>query len=118
MQEIKTMNDENDEFDPRLEALFAREHTHLPAEPFSATVLRAILADRKHAVLTTRVLLVAGIVMLITLAPLIINGSIWVAMRLDELTAVLYAWLSSPAVLAGVALVALAAFATKWARIW
>jgi hypothetical protein len=56
--------------------------------------------------------------LLITLAPLLINGSIWVAMRLDELTAAVYAWLSSPLVLAGIALAALAGFATKWARIW
>src|SRR5262245_55309208 len=115
------MNDDNHanhELDPRLEELFAREHTHVPAEPFSTTVLRTIVADRKHAALTTRVLQVAGVVMLITLAPLLINGSIWVAMRLDELTAAVYAWLSSPVVLAGAALVALAAFATKWARIW
>ena len=115
------MNDDNPgnhEFDARLEELFAREHTHVPAEPFSTTVLRAIVADRKHAALTTRVLQVAGVVMLITLSPLLINGSIWVAMRLDEWTAAVYAWLASPVVLAGVALVALAAFATKWARIW
>ena len=115
------MNDENHdnhEFDPRLEELFAREHTHVPAEPFSTVVLRAIAADRRHAVLTTRVVQVAGVVMLITLSPLLINGSIWVAMRLDELTAAVYVWLSSPVVLAGAALVALAAVATKWARIW
>lgn len=111
------MNDENHESASRLQELFAREHTHVPAEPFATTVLRAIVADRKHAALTTRVLQVAGVVMLITLAPLLINGSIWVAMRLDELTAAVYAWLSSPVVLAGVALVALAALATKWARI-
>jgi hypothetical protein len=112
------MNDQTQEFDPRLEELFAREHTHLPAEPFSSGVLRRIAADRRHAVLTTRVVQAAAIVMLITLSPLIINGSISVAMRLDELTAAVYAWLTSPFVLAGVALVALAAAATKWARIW
>jgi len=115
------MNDENHdphELDPRLEELFAREHTHLPAEQFSTTVLRRIAAERQHAALTTRVLQVAGVVMLITLAPLLINGSIWVAMRLDELSAALYLWLSSPVVLAGAALVALAGVATKWARIW
>ena len=77
-----------------------------------------IVSDRQHAALTTRVLQVAAAVLLITLAPLLINGSIWVAMRLDELTAAVYAWLSSPLVLVGVALVALAALATKWARIW
>jgi len=113
------MNDQNhDNFDPRLEELFAREHTHLPAEQFATNVLRAIVADRQHAALTTRVVQVAGVVMLITLSPLLINGSIWVATRLDELTAAVYPWLASPLVLAGAALVALAALATKWARIW
>jgi len=115
---MNDVNHDNHEFDPRLEKLFAREHTHVPAEPFSSVVLRAIAADRQHAVFTTRVLQVAGVVLLITLAPLLINGSIWVAMRLDELTAAVYAWVSSPVVLAGAALVALAAVATKWARIW
>jgi hypothetical protein len=111
-------NPENHELDPRLEELFAREHTHVPAEPFSSTVLRTIAADRQHAVVTTRVLQAAAIVMLITLSPLIIKGSIWVAMRLEELTAAVYAWVASPFVLAGVVLFALAAIATKWARIW
>src|SRR5262245_43520007 len=114
MPEVEQMNDENHEFDPRLEELFAREHTHLPAEPFSTAVLRAIVADRQHAALTTRVLQAAGVILLITLAPLLINGSIWVAMRLDELTAAVYTWLASPFVLAGAALFALAAIATKW----
>jgi hypothetical protein len=112
------MNHENHEFDPRLDELFAREHTHLPAEQFSTTVLRAIVADRQHAALTKRVLQAAGVILLITLAPLLINGSIWVAMRLEELTGAAYALLASPLVLAGVALFALAAVATKWARIW
>lgn len=111
-------NHDNHEVDARLEELFAREHTHVPAEPFYSTVLRAIVADRQHAVLTTRVLQVAGVVLAITLAPLLINGSLWVVMRLEELTAVVYVWLSSPVVLAGAALLALAAVATKWARIW
>ena len=112
------MNDQEHEFDRRLEELFAREHAHLPAEQFSTTVLRAIVADREHAELTTRIVQVAGVVLLITLLPLLINGSLWVAMRLDELIAAVYVWLASPFVLAGVALVALAAVATKWARIW
>src|SRR5262245_48917954 len=112
------MNHENHEIDPRLEELFTREHTHLPADQFSKTVVRAIAADRQHAVLTTRVLQVAGVVLLITLLPLLINGSLWIAMRLEQLTAAVYVWLASPFVLAAVALVALAAIATKWARIW
>ena len=112
------MNDENHEFDPRLEELFAREHTHLPAEQFATVVLRAIASDRRNAVVTTRVLQAAGVVVLITLLPLLINASVWAAMRLDELAAAVFAWVASPFVLAGVALIGLAAVATKWARIW
>jgi hypothetical protein len=112
------MNDENHETDPRLEELFAREHTHLPPEQFSTVVLRAIAADRTHAALTRRVLLAAGVIALILVSPFLISGSIWVGMRLNELTAAAFAWLASPLVLAGVALFALAAIATKWARIW
>ena len=115
---MNDQNNESNEFDPRLEELFAREHTHLPAEPFSPVVLRAIAADRQHSVLTTRVLQAAGVVALITLFPLLVNGSLWVATRLEELTGYVLVWLASPFVLAGVALVALAAVATKWARIW
>jgi hypothetical protein len=39
------MNDRHhDDFDPELHALFEREHTHLPAEPFCGAALRAVAA--------------------------------------------------------------------------
>ncbi len=112
------MNDGNPEFDPRLQELFSREHTHLPAEPFSSAALQAIAADRKRAALRTRSLQAAAVLALIALSPVLINVSTWVAMRLDPLFALVSAWLTSPPVLAGAALCVLAAIATKWARVW
>jgi hypothetical protein len=112
------MNDENHDFDPRLEDLFRREHTHLPPEPFCSAALRAIAAGRKRAARRTLLLQAAALVALISLSPLLIDGSMWVAMRLDELFALVSAWLASPLGLAGAALCALVAVATKWARVW
>jgi hypothetical protein len=112
------MNDHDDEFDPRLAELFRREHTHVPAEPFAAATLRAIAADRKRAALRTRLLQAAGVIVLILASPRLIDASIWVSARLDELFATASMWLASPLALAGVALTALVALATKWARLW
>jgi hypothetical protein len=111
------MND-HDEFDPRLAELFRREHTHLPAEPFATATLRAIAAERKRVLLTGRLLRAGGLIVLILLSPRLIEASVWMSSRLDELFAAASTWLASPLGLAGVALAALAALATKWARLW
>ena len=112
------MNEQNDEFDPRLEALFRREHTHLPAEPFSSTALQAIAAARKRAALTKRLLQGAGLLALVAVSPQLIDASVWLSSRLDELFASVSDWLASPLGLAGAVLCALVALATKWARVW
>lgn len=112
------MNDHDDEFDSRLEALFRREHAHLPAEPFSTATLRAIAADRKRIALRNRLLQAAAVLALIFLSPRLIDASVWISSRLDELFASASTWLASPVGLAGAAVVALVAVATKWARIW
>ncbi len=113
------MNDENQEFDPNLEALFRREHTHLPAEPFSTATVSAIAAARRRALLGKRALQAAGVAALILLSPRLIDASIWISARLDELLATVSAWLSSPLGLAAAVLCALgAAAAARWARIW
>jgi hypothetical protein len=107
------MNEQNDEFDPRLEALFRSEHTHLPAEPFSTSTLRAVAAARRRAVLTTRLLQVAGLIALIVLSPQLIAASIWFSTRLDEAFELVSVWLTTPY---GMAAAAVAAFAVWWAR--
>jgi hypothetical protein len=113
------MNDRHDEFDPRLEELFRREHTHLPAEPFATATLEAIAVARKRAALRNRLLQAAAVLVLIVLSPRLIDASVWLSSRLDELFASASAWLASPVRLAiAVALVALVAAATKRARIW
>lgn len=112
------MNDHHDEFDPRLEELFRREHAHLPAEPFSTATLRAIAADRQRISLRNRLLQAAAVIVLIVLSPRLIDASVWVSSRLDELFASASSWLASPLGLAAAAIAALVAVATKWARIW
>jgi hypothetical protein len=112
------MNDENHDFDPRLAELFAREHTHLPAEPFATAALRAVAAERKRAALTKRLLQAAGLIALVALSPLLIAASTWVSARLDELFASISGWLASPLGLAVAVVCALAALGTRWARIW
>jgi hypothetical protein len=112
------MNDHDDAFDPRLAELFRREHTHVPAEPFATATLRAIAADRKRAARQTRLLQAAGFLVLVLASPRLIEASVWMSSQLDELFASASRWLSSPLALAGVALAAVVALATKWARIW
>ena len=108
----------DDEFDPQLEQLFRREHTHLPAEPFSAATLRAIAADRKRVWLRTRVLQAGAVIALLILSPRLLDATAWAATRLDGLIASASGWLASPAGLIGAGLCGLVALATKWARIW
>lgn len=112
------MNDHHDEFDPRLTELFRREHAHLPAEPFATATLRAIAADRKRVAQRNRLLQAAAVLALILLSPRLIDASVWISSRLDELFASASTWLASPLGFGAAALAALAALATKWARIW
>ena len=121
------MNDQNDEFDPKLEALFAREHTHVPAEPFLGATLHALAAARRRAVWKTRLVVAAVFVGIVLLSPQLVAGSVWVSSSLDAGFAVMSSWLSSPYGMAVAVLVAVAGFtvrrplaaaATKWARIW
>jgi hypothetical protein len=113
------MNDRHDDdSDLRLDELFRREHMHLPAEPFCGAVLRAVAAERKRAALRARLTLVAAIGVLVLVAPLLVSASGWLAPRLDALLALASGWLASPFGLGTAALFALAALATKWARVW
>jgi hypothetical protein len=113
------MNDRHDdESDPRLAELFRREHTHVPAEPFTTATLRAVAADRKRFVLRNRLLQAAAVIALIVFSPRLIDASVWISSRLDELFTSASTWLATPLGLGAAAVAVLAAFATKWARIW
>ena len=116
-----------DEFDPKLEALFEREYTHVPSEPFVNETLRAVAAARRRAAWQTRLVVGAAIVGVVLLSPQLVAGSGWVSSRLDDVFAVVSSWLSFPYGIAAAALAALAGFmmrrplaatATKWARVW
>jgi hypothetical protein len=113
------MHDEHhDDFDPELQALFKREHTHVPAEPFYGAALRAVAAERKRAALRARIALAVSIVALVLASPLLISASGWLTPRLDAALALASDWFASPFGMGAVALCALAALATKWARVW
>ena len=112
------MNDHNPDFDPRLAELFRREHMHLPPEPFSSVTLRALAAARKRAVLRTRLMQAAAAIVLLLLAPRLLDAAAWIATQLDPLLARASDWLTSPLGLASAALCVLIALATKWARVW
>ena len=112
------MNDQRDEFDPRLEELFRREHSHLPTEPFASATLRRITAERKRTLLQTRLLQAAALIALIALSPLLLAASGWLSARLDELFASVSALLASPLGLAAAIVAVLVAIGTKWARVW
>jgi len=107
------MNEPNDEFDPRLEALFRGEHVHLPAEPFSSKTLAAIAAARRRALLTTRLLRAAGVMALIVVSPQLVDASVWLSTKLDEAFELVSAWLTTPY---GLVAAGLAALAVWWAR--
>jgi len=60
----------------------------------------------------------ATVIALILLSPRLIDASVWISSRLDELFASASTWLATPLGLVAAALFVLAALATKWARIW
>jgi hypothetical protein len=108
-----THESDSDEFDPQLEALFKREHAHVPAEPFVAATLRAVAAARRRAAWKTRLVVLAAFVGVVLLSPQLIAGSVWVSSRLDELFATLSSRLATPSGAAAVALAAIAAFTAR-----
>jgi hypothetical protein len=108
-----THESDSDEFDPQLEALFKREHAHVPAEPFVAATLRAVAAARRRAAWKTRLVVLAAFVGVVLLSPQLIAGSVWVSSRLDDGFAAVSSWLTTPYGLAGTGLVALAAFLVR-----
>ena len=117
---MNTPNDrsEKEDFDPLLEGLFSREHTHLPAEPFASKTLEAIAAERRRAVLAKRLRLAAASLALIVLSPLLIDGSAWLSTRLDEFFALTSSWLATPYGMAAGVVVALVVIVARRARVW
>ena len=105
-----------DEFDPKLEALFEREHTHVPEEPFVNTTLRAVASARRRAAWKTRLVVVAALVGVVLLSPQLIAGSVWASSRLDEGFAVVSSWLATPYGMGGAGLIVLAAFVMRRRR--
>jgi hypothetical protein len=113
MNDHSVRNGEDHQHDPLLEGLFSREHTHLPAEPFSSTTLKAVAAERKRALLTRRLTQAAGVLALIALSPVLIRGSVWLSTTLDEVFALASSWLAEPVGMAAAGLVAVAVLAAR-----
>jgi hypothetical protein len=110
-----TMDDSN-EHDPKLEALFAREHTHLSAEPFLTSTLAAVAAERRRGVVTRRVLQVAGILAVLIATPWLIEASVWISRGVDVVLVRVSTWLANPV---GIVIVAMAAaLVLSLARRW
>ena len=47
--------------DPKLQTLFAGEHTHAPEQPFLSELARSLAVERRRRVFRSRVLRVAGL---------------------------------------------------------
>jgi hypothetical protein len=108
--------DESNEHDAKLEALFAREHTHLSAEPFLSNTLALVAAERRRAVVTRRVLQALGILLFIVVTPWLIEASVWTSRGMEAMFARVSTWLANPLAMAivGVAVAALVVVARRW----
>jgi ferric-dicitrate binding protein FerR (iron transport regulator) len=100
--------EESNEHDAKLEALFAREHTHLSAEPFLSNTLALIAAERRRAVVTRRVLQALGILLFIVATPWLIEASVWMSRVMEAVFVRVSAWLANPVAMAIAALVVVA----------
>ena len=101
--------------DEKLAALFAREHTHIPAEPFAGATLARVAAERRRTVAIRRALQVLSLILLVAVGPWLIAASVWISGRMDTL----FAWASDrPAVVAVAVLVGAAVFALGRRRVW
>jgi hypothetical protein len=111
------MNEPDPALDPKLEALFRREHTHLGVEPFLTSTLRRVATDSRRAVVLKRVLHATGLLALVVASPWLIEASVWMSGALD----VLFAWLSTAVVgkaLVATGLLAAAVAAAIRGRVW
>jgi hypothetical protein len=110
--------DEFNEHDPKLEALFAREHTHLSNEPFLTATLALVGAERRRAVVTRRVLQALGFAALVVAAPWLIEASEWVSGAIETVFAWASMVLANPLamVAAAVLVAAVVVVARRWLR--
>jgi hypothetical protein len=102
--------------DPKLQTLFAREHTHVPEQPFFSELVRRVAVERSRRVFMSRVLRVAGLAAVIALSPWLIAASQVASAKLDALFESAAAWLATPAGWITLALCALVALIARWWR--
>ena len=77
--------DSTEHNDPRLHALFEREHTRLADEPFLAATLRRIAAERTRRSVMRRVLLGLALLAVVGASPWLIAASVSMSAQLDAL---------------------------------
>ena len=83
--------------DSKLQALFEREHAHLPDEPFVNALVRRLAVERRRRALATRVLQAGGLVAVVPLSPWLVAGSRVLSENLDATFERTAAWLATPA---------------------
>lgn len=84
-----------DGFDSRLETLFRREHTRIPAEPFVGATKKRIAAERSRENLIQRLVQAAVLVVVIVASPWLIDASVLASAALEEVFALVSAWLET-----------------------
>lgn len=86
-------NNHTNHFDPQLSALFEREHTHLPEEPFVTTTMAAVRKQRRALVTLGNALRITVLVILVVASPWLIAA----AASLNEVLESSLAWIGNSA---------------------
>ncbi len=102
-------SERTDPIDPKLRALFEREHAHVPDEPFSKFLMQRVAAERRRRLVARRVLQIAGLAAVVVLSPLLVAASQAASASLDALFALVEEWLSTPGGMLAAALCAVGA---------
>ena len=102
--------DPNEHNDPRLQALFEREHTQLADDPFVTATRRRIAAERSRRSVMKRVLLGLALLAVVGASPWLIAASVAMSAQLDVLFTYAAQLLATPlgmvvAVLCGAAVI-------------
>ena len=103
-----------DEWDPGLEALFAKEHGQIAEEPFVSRAVKRAAADHKLTRRIRRLTALAALIAVVGASPWLIEVSVIVSTALDTSFATVSNWLSTPiGASAGLVIGALAAAAFR-----
>lgn len=88
------MSETTPDFD--LHELFRREHTHVPEQPFVATLAARVVAERTRARRLRRSVEVAALALVVATSPWLIAGSEWLTARVGVVPEAAAVWLGTP----------------------